>query len=182
MKGSRKASCYGLDNKSMQEPWFNGYGRRLMFRRAWVQIPAPYTGGTFFTFTNGVLLVDGSLLQLDELDKLFCLFCFEFVKKKLARCHYSSLPTDLILMRMWRIHILKILSLEAHFVAGNYFQRTRDRLLKMVQPRPLQRVLNSDRWKRRQGCWPLDHRHGPKNVCLSQCLPSFDKDYLSLTI
>ena len=28
----------------------SGYGRRLMFRRLWVQILAPYTGWTFFTF------------------------------------------------------------------------------------------------------------------------------------
>ena len=25
-------------------------GGRLMFRRSWVRIPAPYTGSTFFTF------------------------------------------------------------------------------------------------------------------------------------
>ena len=31
-----------------QEPWSSGYGRRLMFQRLWVQIPAPYTGWTFF--------------------------------------------------------------------------------------------------------------------------------------
>ena len=30
------------------EPWSSGYGKRLMFRRSWVQIPAPYTGWTFF--------------------------------------------------------------------------------------------------------------------------------------
>ena len=27
-----------------QEPWSSGYGKRLMFWRLWVQIPAPYTG------------------------------------------------------------------------------------------------------------------------------------------
>ena len=32
------------------EPWAKGYGRRLMFRRSWVRIPALYTGWTFFTF------------------------------------------------------------------------------------------------------------------------------------
>ena len=31
------------------EPWSSGYGRRLMFWRSWVRIPAPYTGWTFFT-------------------------------------------------------------------------------------------------------------------------------------
>ena len=31
-----------------REPWSSGYGRRLMFQRSWVQIPAPYTGWTFF--------------------------------------------------------------------------------------------------------------------------------------
>ena len=29
------------------EPWYSGYGRRLMFQRSWVQIPAPYTRWTF---------------------------------------------------------------------------------------------------------------------------------------
>ena len=28
-------------------PWSSGYGRRLMFHRSWVRIPAPYTGWTF---------------------------------------------------------------------------------------------------------------------------------------
>ena len=40
-----------LSNKHFplrQEPWSSGYGRRLMFQRSWVQIPAPYTGWTFF--------------------------------------------------------------------------------------------------------------------------------------
>ena len=32
------------------EPWSIGYGRRLVFWRLWVQIPAPYTGWTFFTY------------------------------------------------------------------------------------------------------------------------------------
>ena len=30
------------------EPWSSGYGWRLMFKRSWVRIPAPYTGWTFF--------------------------------------------------------------------------------------------------------------------------------------
>ena len=29
-----------------KEPWFSGYGRRLMFQRSWVRIPAPDTGWT----------------------------------------------------------------------------------------------------------------------------------------
>ena len=33
-----------------REPLSSGYGRRLMFQRSWVWIPAPYTGWTFFTF------------------------------------------------------------------------------------------------------------------------------------
>ena len=32
------------------EPWSSDDGMRLMFRRPWVRIPAPYTGWTFFTF------------------------------------------------------------------------------------------------------------------------------------
>ena len=32
------------------EPWSCGYGRRLMFQRSWVRIPALYTGWTFFTY------------------------------------------------------------------------------------------------------------------------------------
>ena len=31
-----------------REPWSSGYGKRLTFRWLWVQIPAPYTGWTFF--------------------------------------------------------------------------------------------------------------------------------------
>ena len=32
----------------MQEPWSSGYGRRLMFQRLWVWIPALCTGWSFF--------------------------------------------------------------------------------------------------------------------------------------
>ena len=32
------------------EPWSSGYGRRLISRRLWVRIPAPYTGWTIFTY------------------------------------------------------------------------------------------------------------------------------------
>ena len=32
-------------------------GRRLMLRRSWVQIPAPYTGWTFFTFIGHFFVV-----------------------------------------------------------------------------------------------------------------------------
>ena len=34
--------------KRGREPWSIGYGRRLMFQRSWVQIPAPFDGH-FFT-------------------------------------------------------------------------------------------------------------------------------------
>ena len=33
-----------------RELWSSGYGRRLMFQRLWVRIPAPYTVWTFFTY------------------------------------------------------------------------------------------------------------------------------------
>ena len=36
-----KIFCKILDDFG-REPWFSGYGRRLMFQRLWVQIPAPY--------------------------------------------------------------------------------------------------------------------------------------------
>ena len=36
--------------KGGREPWSIGYGRRLMFWRSWVRIPAPFTGWIFFTF------------------------------------------------------------------------------------------------------------------------------------
>ena len=36
--------------ETLREPWFSGYGRRLMFQRSWVQILAPDTEWTFFTF------------------------------------------------------------------------------------------------------------------------------------
>ena len=32
-----------------REPWSSGYEWQLMLERSWVQIPAPYTGWTFFT-------------------------------------------------------------------------------------------------------------------------------------
>ena len=38
-----------MDTKG-REPWSCGYGRRLMFWRLWVQIPAPYTGWKNFTY------------------------------------------------------------------------------------------------------------------------------------
>ena len=31
-----------------REPWSSSYGKRLMFQRSWVRIPAPYTEWTFF--------------------------------------------------------------------------------------------------------------------------------------
>ena len=40
-----------------QEPWSSGYGRRLMFKRSWVQIPAQYTGWTFFCIDLFVKIV-----------------------------------------------------------------------------------------------------------------------------
>ena len=33
-----------------RHPWSSGYGRRLVFRRSWVWIAAPYTRWTFTTF------------------------------------------------------------------------------------------------------------------------------------
>ena len=33
------------------EPWSCGYGRQLMFKRSWVQIPAPYSEWTWHFFT-----------------------------------------------------------------------------------------------------------------------------------
>ena len=35
---------------SGREPWSGGYGRRLVFQRLCVQIKAPYTGWTFFSY------------------------------------------------------------------------------------------------------------------------------------
>ena len=35
------------------ELWSSGYGRRHIFWRLWVRIPAPYTGWTFFTYFCG---------------------------------------------------------------------------------------------------------------------------------
>ena len=43
-------SSLSAKSATTREPWSNGYGRRLMFRRLWVRIPAPYTGWTFFTY------------------------------------------------------------------------------------------------------------------------------------
>ena len=36
------------DDPVGREPWSSGYGRRLVFKRLWVQIPALYTGWKFF--------------------------------------------------------------------------------------------------------------------------------------
>ena len=43
-------SWLSAKSATTREPWSSGYGRRLMFRRLWVWIPAPYTGWTFFTY------------------------------------------------------------------------------------------------------------------------------------
>ena len=51
------------------EPWSSGYGRRLMFERLWVWIPALYTWWTFF--------------HIYLLKKLYCLF--EKTKNKQKR-------------------------------------------------------------------------------------------------
>ena len=34
--------------RGKNESWSSGYGMKQMFQRSWVQIPAPYTGWTFF--------------------------------------------------------------------------------------------------------------------------------------
>ena len=39
-----------LGENPRREPWSSGYGRRPVFKRLWVQIPAPYTGQTFFLY------------------------------------------------------------------------------------------------------------------------------------
>ena len=38
-----------LKSSFRREPWSSGYGWRLRFKRSWVEIPAPYTGWTFYT-------------------------------------------------------------------------------------------------------------------------------------
>ena len=50
--GRRSESVCVMKNDVLwgREPWSSGYGRRLMFRRSWVQIPALFTGWTFFTY------------------------------------------------------------------------------------------------------------------------------------
>ena len=55
-----------------REPWSSGYGWPLMFVRSWVQIPAQYTGWTFF--------------HIDLLSKLYqCLFEKKTKKTKRGR-------------------------------------------------------------------------------------------------
>ena len=44
-KSSFKPKCH-----PRAEAWSSGYGRRLVFKRSWVQIPVPHTGWTFFTY------------------------------------------------------------------------------------------------------------------------------------
>ena len=41
---SKSIQTYYLVKLLEQESWSSGYGRRLMFQRSWVQIPALYTG------------------------------------------------------------------------------------------------------------------------------------------
>ena len=36
-----------LKKNKGREPWSSGYGRRFMFHRLWVRIPAPYTEWIF---------------------------------------------------------------------------------------------------------------------------------------
>ena len=43
---SRNLECYKLQQKGW-EPWSSGFGRRLVYWRSWVRIPALYTGWTF---------------------------------------------------------------------------------------------------------------------------------------
>ena len=45
---SRRILIYLLYKK---KSWSSGYGRRLMFQRSWVRIPAPDTGWTWHFFT-----------------------------------------------------------------------------------------------------------------------------------
>ena len=51
------------------EPWFSGYGWRLMFWRSWVRIPSPYTRWTFFVVTI-VLFVKKDVNKLKRGRKL----------------------------------------------------------------------------------------------------------------
>ena len=39
-----------------REPWYSGYGRRLVFWRQWVRFPAPYTGWTLLTLIIAKIL------------------------------------------------------------------------------------------------------------------------------
>ena len=51
------------------EPWFSGYGWRLMFWRSWVRIPSLYTRWTFFVVTI-VLFVKKDVNKLKRGRKL----------------------------------------------------------------------------------------------------------------
>ena len=47
----KQADIASANNRALlivQEPWSSGYGRRLMYWRPWVRIPALYNGWTFF--------------------------------------------------------------------------------------------------------------------------------------
>ena len=47
---STSVICSQKHKDTGREPWSSGNGRRLMFERSWVRIPAPFTWWTFFTF------------------------------------------------------------------------------------------------------------------------------------
>ena len=45
---NERSKVFGPTDKQTEIPWSSGYGWRLMFKRLCVQIPALYTGWTFF--------------------------------------------------------------------------------------------------------------------------------------
>ena len=54
---NRVKKCLAAKGNLVWGCWSSGYGRGLMFWRSWVQIPAPYTGWTFYSHIFVVKIV-----------------------------------------------------------------------------------------------------------------------------
>ena len=72
----------------------SGYGRKLMFRRLWVRIPALYTGWTFFTYICCKNCIVGfKNTKINEKQTAPFLKCFAKRFPYRARSHLSFQPT-----------------------------------------------------------------------------------------
>ena len=74
IKSTSKKFEFSKFNVFGREPWYSGYGRRLMFERSWVQILAPYTGWTWHWFIVKIVLFvwkDQKIIKIKKFDFFF---------------------------------------------------------------------------------------------------------------